>query len=78
MAVAPIGVAGGALVLKMLVQFGVQNAFRKRLLQIVEQPVSGKYLIRITTGKELVQQFFLNSHVMILSLPSSWPRAQNS
>ncbi|MER8940053.1 hypothetical protein NKH82_11125, partial [Mesorhizobium sp. M0915] len=26
----------------------------------------------------LVQKFLLNSHAMILSFPSSWPRAQNS
>ncbi|MER9026400.1 hypothetical protein NKI01_28280, partial [Mesorhizobium sp. M0815] len=25
-----------------------------------------------------VQKFLLNSHAMILSFPSSWPRAQNS
>ncbi|MER8554729.1 hypothetical protein NKH69_27325, partial [Mesorhizobium sp. M0976] len=29
-------------------------------------------------GKQLVQKFLLNSHAMILSFPSSWPRAQNS
>ncbi|TWA85162.1 hypothetical protein FB001_1891, partial [Ensifer sp. SEMIA 135] len=28
--------------------------------------------------QELVQKFFLDSHVMILSFSSSWPTAQNS
>jgi hypothetical protein len=78
MAGAPIGIAGIAFIFKVLVQLGDQNAHRKRLLQIVEQPVSGKHLVRIAASKELVQKFFLDSHVMILSFPSSWPRAQNS
>ena len=35
-------------------------------------------LIGIAAGKQPVQEYFLDSHVMILSFPSSWPRAQNS
>ena len=50
----------------MLVKLGVQNPLRKRLLQVVEQPVLGKHLVRIATRKQLVQNFLLNSHVMIL------------
>ena len=78
MAVAAIGAAFGAFVLKVLVKLGVQNPLRKRLLQLVQQPVLGKHLIRIAARKQLVQKFLLDSHVMILSFPSSWPRAQNS
>jgi 16S rRNA G527 N7-methylase RsmG len=78
MAVATIDVPLGALVLKVLVELGAQNALRKRLLQVVKQTLLGENLVRITTGKQLVQKFFLDSHVMILSFPSSWPRAQNS
>lgn len=70
--------AGAAFIFKVLVQFGVQYPLRKRLLQIVKQPVSGENLIRIATRKQLVQKFLLDSHVMILSFSSSWPRAQNS
>jgi len=62
----------------MLIQFGVQNAFRKRLLQIVQKAVLREHLARITASQKLVQKFFLDSHVMILSFPSSWPHAQNS
>ena len=40
-------------------------------LQIVEQPVPGKNLIRIAASKQLVQKFLLDSHVMILSFSSS-------
>ncbi|ESZ60199.1 hypothetical protein X727_30980 [Mesorhizobium sp. L103C119B0] len=78
MAVAAIGSATGAFVLEMLVEFGVQNALRKRLLQVVEQPVLGEHLVGIAAGKQLVQKFLVYSHVMILSFPSSWPQAQNS
>lgn len=72
MAVTAIGIPLGVLVLKVLVEFSVQNPFRKRLLQVVEQSVLGKHLIRIAAGKQLVQKFLLDSHVMILSFPSSW------
>lgn len=78
MGIAAIGAAVGAVVLEVLVEFSVQNPFRKRLLQVVEQSILGKHLIRIAAGKQLVQKFLLDSHVMILSFPSSWPRAQNS
>ena len=57
MAVATIAGPFGALVLEVLVELGVQNALRKRLLQIVEQPISGKHLIAIAASKELVQEF---------------------
>lgn len=33
---------------------------------------------RIAAGKQLVQKFLLDSHVMRLSFPSSLPQAQNS
>jgi hypothetical protein len=78
MAIAAIVVALGTLILQVLVKLGVQNTLRKRLLQIVEQPVLGEHLARIAAGKQLVKQFSLDSHVMIRSFPSSWPRAQNS
>ena len=78
MAVASIGAALGAFVIEVLVEFGVQYPLRQRLLQLVQQPVLGKHLTRIAARKQLVQKFLLDSHVMILSFPSSWPRAQNS
>ena len=78
MAVAAIGAALGAFILEVLIKLGVQNPLRQRLLQVVEQTVLGKHLIRIAPGKQLVQKFLLDSHVMIRSFPSSWPRAQNS
>ena len=77
-AVATVGVAAGVFVAEMLIECGLQNPLRKRLLQIVEQPTLGKHLVRIATAKQLVQKFLLDSHVMILSFPSSWPHAQNS
>lgn len=78
MAVAAIVAAIGTLILQMLVKLDVQNPLRKRLLQIVEQPVLGEHLAQIAAGQQLVKQFSLDSHVMIRSFPSPWPRAQNS
>jgi len=78
MAVAAICKAFATLLLEVIVELGVQYPLRKRLLQIVEQTVFAKNLNRIAAGKQLVQQFLLDSHVMILSFPSSWPHAQNS
>ena len=78
MAVAAVAAARGAFILEVLIKLGVQNPLRQRLLQVVEQTVLGKNLIRIAPGKQLVQKFLLDRHVMIRSFPSSWPRAQNS
>lgn len=49
--VATIGAAIAAFLVEMIVKPGVQNALRKRLLQIVEQPVPGKDLARVAYGK---------------------------
>jgi hypothetical protein len=78
MAVAAVGTAFGAFIIEVLVKLGVQYPLRQRLLQVVQQAVLGKNLVRIAAGKQLVQNFLLDSHGMILSFPSSWPRAQNS
>ena len=40
---------------------------KRRLLQIVEQPVPGEYLIWIAPRQKLVQKLFLNGHAMVLS-----------
>lgn len=55
----------------MLVEFGVQNALRQRLLQIVDQPVTGENLLRIASRQKLVQKLFVDGHAMVLSFPSS-------
>lgn len=56
MPVAPVGGAGGlTFIVQMLVQLRVQNALRKRLLQIVEQTVTGKHLVRVAAGEQPVQ-----------------------
>jgi putative transposase len=49
-----------------------QRSERALVATLAEMYVQG-----VSTGKQLVQQF-LDSQVMILSFPSSWPRAQNS
>lgn len=54
MAVAAVDTAYAAFLLEMLVELSIQNALRKRLLQIVEQSVLGNHLIRIAAGKQLV------------------------
>jgi len=78
MAVTAIVTALSTLIVNVLVKLRIQNARRKRLLQIVMQPVLGEHLVRIAARKQLVQKFSLDSHVMILSFLSSWPCAQNS
>ncbi|MGX1101541.1 hypothetical protein ACSSVZ_005611 [Amorphus sp. MBR-141] len=50
----------------MLVQLDVQDALRKRLLQIVDAAVLGKNLVRIAPSQQLIQLLLFNSHVMIL------------
>src|ERR1700721_1033978 len=78
MAVAAIGAAFNPLTIQVLVEFGIQNPLRQCLLEVVKQAVLRKHFIRIAAGKQLVQKFFLDRHVMILLFPSSWPHAQNS
>ncbi len=77
MAVAAIDAAVGAILNEMLVELGVQNAFRKRLLQIVSKSILGKHFLRIAPGKKLVQKFFLDSHLMILLFSIIMASAQN-
>lgn len=69
MPVAPVArPVGLTLIAEVLVKLGVQNALRKRLLQIVEQTVTRKYLVRVAAGQQPVQKFFLDCHAMILLL----------
>src|SRR3954453_3513905 len=67
------GVAFNTLILEMLIKLDIQNALRQRLPEIVQKPILGKNLVRVMTGKQLVQKFLLDSHVMIRSFPSLWP-----
>ena len=56
MPVAAIGRAIGLpLIVKVLVQLCIQNALGKRLLQIVEQAVTGKCLVRVAAREQTVQ-----------------------
>ncbi len=77
MAVAAIGAAFNPLTIQVFVEFGIQNTLRQCLLQVVKQAVLRKNLVQIAPGKQLIQKFFLDSHVMIFLFPSSWPHAQN-
>lgn len=60
----------GLLLVKIIVQAGVQYPLRKRLLQIIEQTVLDKQLLCLASGKQPVQKFLLNGDAMI-SFPSS-------
>jgi hypothetical protein len=53
--ITPVGVTFRFLAFQMFVKFGIQNALRQRLLQIVKQAVLGKQLLRVTTGQKPVQ-----------------------
>ena len=53
--IAPVANAFFTLRTKMLIQFRIQNAFRKRLLQIIQQAVLGKQFPRIAASQKLVQ-----------------------
>src|SRR5579863_3023382 len=77
-AVAVIGLALNAIIVQMLVELGIQDSLRQRLLQFVNQPVFIEYILRIAAGQKLVQQVFLDCHMMLLCLPSLWPHTQDS
>lgn len=56
MPVATVGRAIGlALIVQVLIQFGVKNALRQRLLQVVDKTVPGENLVRIAARKQLIQ-----------------------
>ncbi len=75
-AVAAVGVAFDPLFPKVLVELGVQNALRQRLLQLVNEPVLSEQLLRIASCQKLVQNLFFDSHVMILLSISMASRTQ--
>ena len=67
-----------AVAVQVLVELGVQNPLRQRLLQFVDQPILVEYILRIAAGQKLVQQVFLDCHMMLPCLPSVWPHTQSS
>jgi hypothetical protein len=73
-----IRLALGAVAVQVLVELGIQNPFRQRLLQLVDQSILVEYLLRIAAGQQLVQQVFLDCHMMLPRLPSLWPHTQDS
>ena len=58
-AVAVIGLALNAVIVQMLVELGIQDPLRERLLQLVDPPILIEYILRIAAGQKLVQQVFL-------------------
>ena len=54
-AVAVIGLALNAVGVQMLVELGIQDPLRERLLQLVNQPVFIEHVLRIAPGQKLVQ-----------------------
>jgi hypothetical protein len=69
-------VSAGAV--QVLVELGIQNPLRQRLLQLVNQTVLVEYVLRIASSKKLVQKVLLDSHVMLLRFRSSWPPTLDS
>ena len=64
-----IGLALSAVAIQMLVELGVQNPLGQRLLQLVDQPILIEYVLRIAASQKLVQQVFLDRHMMLHLLP---------
>jgi hypothetical protein len=62
----------------MLVELGVQNALRQRLLRFVNQPILVENVLRIAAGQKLVQDVLFDSHLMLPRFSSSWPHTQDS
>ncbi|ESY59538.1 hypothetical protein X742_35115 [Mesorhizobium sp. LNHC232B00] len=61
MSVAAVRQPFGLLLVKMIIQFGVQYPLRKRLLQIVEQTVLGKQLLWVARpASNRFQKFLLD------------------
>jgi len=57
--------------------FRVQNALGQRLLQLIEQPVFGEDLLRVSAREKLVQCVFLDRHSPPPAVPL-WPDTQDS
>jgi hypothetical protein len=70
-AVAVIGLARNAVIVQMLVELGIQDSLRERLLKLINQPILIEDVLRIAASQKLIQQVFLDRHVMLLLFPSS-------
>ena len=47
----------------MIVELSRQHPLRQRLLQLVEQTVLCKQLLRVTTSQKLIQSCFVDCHI---------------
>ena len=73
-----IALAGGTLLGQVIVDLRFQDPLGQRLLQFIDKTASAKHVLWIVTRQQLVQYFFLDSHMMLLSFSSLWPHTQDS
>ena len=88
-AIAVVRLALGAVAVQVFVELGIQNPFRQRLLQFVDQPIFVEYILRIAAGRKAgpaglsrlpydapLPSISMASHTKFLTVPSRFGRPE--